>query len=380
MEQAGLYIHIPFCRSKCPYCAFVSSPCRDQAPPAIYLEALGKQLQDLSAHPWCQENIFATLFIGGGTPSIYSGKQLAKLVKQCLSGFSFVGNPEISVETNPNSVSVEKLTGLREAGINRLSIGVQSFSDHLLALVGRSHSSAEASRAIEHARQAGFDNINLDFIYGLPRQTAVDLRQTLDVAISHNPEHIALYEMTIEPDTPFAQLNENGKLNLPGHDEVAEMEAAAQEQLLAAGYGRYEISNYARPGNECRHNINYWQNGSYLGLGAGAVSCFDGFRVHNVADHLQYVHCVQQGIMPFHEGEALSVEASFRESVITGLRLTSGVSLARLLERYGLEPRKYYGKVIARFVEEDMLLFDNDMMRLTEKSLPVANQVLAELV
>lgn len=380
MEQVGLYIHVPFCRSKCPYCAFVSSSCGEKEPPAHYLAALGQHMTRLSEHSWCQEKTFSTLFVGGGTPSIYSGEQLAGLVEQCLALFPFVSGPEISVEANPNTISVEKLSRLREAGVNRLSIGIQSFSDHLLALAGRTHTSEDACSAITCARQAGFENINLDFIYGLPGQRAEDLRQTLDTAIEKGPEHIALYEMTIEPDTPFAQLAEKGRLDLADHDEVAEMEVAAQEQLKRAGYGRYEISNYARPGKECRHNINYWQNGSYLGLGAGAVSCFDGFRVRNVADYHQFVDCIQQGIEPFQEGEGLSVEAGFRESVITGLRMLAGVSVAKLRQKYGLEPQKYYGKIIARFVEQDMLRFEDDMMRLTEKSLPVANQVLAELV
>jgi oxygen-independent coproporphyrinogen-3 oxidase len=380
MDDAGLYIHIPFCRSKCPYCGFVSSPCRDREPPLSYLEALKKQIADLAEHPWCQERSFVTLFIGGGTPSIYAAAQLAELVQRCLAAFQFVEHPEVSMEANPNTLSAEKLARLREAGINRLSLGVQSFSAPLLALAGRSHSSEEASLAVEWARQAGFDNLNLDFIYGLPRQRLEDLRQTLELAVSHQPEHLALYELTIEPHTPFARLHQEGKLTLPAHDEVAEMEEMAQKILQAAGYGRYEISNYARPGRECRHNINYWQNGSYLGLGAGAVSCFDGLRVRNVSEPSQYMHCLQQGRMPFLEAEALSNEAAFRESVITGLRMLDGVSLTRLWERYGLEPRKYYGKVIARFVEQDMLFFQGDRMRLTEKSLPVANQVLAELV
>jgi oxygen-independent coproporphyrinogen-3 oxidase len=341
---------------------------------------LRKQVDVLSAHPWCREQSFATLFVGGGTPTIYSGAQLAGLVKHCLTQFPFIDNPEVSVETNPNTVSAGKFALLREAGVNRLSIGVQSFADTLLTAAGRSHSAAEAISAVEQARNTGFDNINLDFIYGLPRQTVSDLRQTLEVAVSLHPEHIALYEMTIEPDTPFARMTDNDKLSLPGQDEVAEMEESAQDQLKASGYGRYEISNYARPGRECRHNINYWQNGSYLGLGASAVSCFDGFRVVNVADHQQYVRCVQQDVMPFDNGEGLSVEAGFRESVITGLRMTAGVSVTKLRQRYGLDPQEYYGKVIAGFVKQDMLFFDGDMMRLTEKSFPVANQVLAALV
>ena len=334
----------------------------------------------MADHPWVSQQKFATIFVGGGTPTIYDGQRLARLIRQCLSRFQFAAAPEISIETNPNTVSFPDLAAIREAGVNRLSIGVQSFADHLLATIGRSHSRATAVAAITAARRAGFANINLDFMYGLPGQTVADWRQTLEMALNFAPEHLALYELTIEPGTPFAAMEAKGELLLPDHDQLADMEELAVSQLAAAGYRRYEISNFSRPGRECRHNSNYWRNGSYLGLGAGGVSCFDGLRLRNVDDFCQYEKLVAGDIMPVADGEALSLAAGFRESVVMGLRMRDGVSIRDLQARYGIEAKGYYGEILVGFVATDMLSVEGDRLRLTDKAFPLANQVLAELV
>ena len=375
----GLYVHIPFCRSKCGYCAFTSYPCLT-APPADYLAACAQEAARLAASDWVQARQFATLFIGGGTPTIYAGEQLAGLIRELLARFAFVDQPEITVEANPNTVTREKLAQLRAAGVNRLSLGIQSFSDPLLTAIGRSHTQAEALAAIQAARAAGFENLNLDLIYGLPGQTLADLRESLELALDRAPEHLALYELMVEPGTPLACEVEEGRVPLPDDDAMAEMEAMAQELLASAGYQRYEIANFAWPGCECRHNLNYWHNGSYVGLGAAAVSCLSGLRLKSVADPTRYAALVGKGEPSYAEAEALGLEARFRETVIMGLRLLEGVSLAELAARFGLTPCGYYGTTVERLVERGLLILNDDSMRLSEQALPVAHQVLAELV
>lgn len=375
----GLYVHIPFCRSKCGYCAFTSFPCLG-SPPADYLGALLQEADRVAAWEWAKTRRFASLFIGGGTPTIYEGEQLAGLIRDLGARFALAPDAEITVEANPNTVTMEKLIQLREAGVNRLSLGIQSFSDPLLATIGRSHSSAEALAAIGAARAAGFDNLNLDLIYGLSGQSVADLRASLEMALEHSPEHLALYELMVEPNTPMAAWAEEGRVTLPDDDTMAEMEAMAQELLASAGLQRYEVANFARPGSECGHNLNYWHNGSYLGLGAAAVSCLSGLRLKSVADPAQYAALIAKGESPYAESEALGLQARYRETVIMGLRLLEGVSLSALSSRFGLTLAEVYGTTVERLVERGLLILGDDSMRLSEQALPVAHQVLAELV
>lgn len=378
-QSPGLYIHIPFCRSKCAYCSFISYPCAGQAPEE-YLNALRQQASVMAEHPWVQKRTFASLFIGGGTPTIYDRRLLSGLITTCLSLFNFVGQPEVTVETNPNTISFEKLVALKYGGVNRLSIGVQSFSDNVLQAIGRSHSAAEAHNAIRMAREVGFDNINLDFIYGLPSQTLGDWKQSLDTALSYGPEHLALYELMIEEGTPFAERERKGELQRPSEGTVVKMATIAQEKLKKSGYMRYEISNFCKPRKQCVHNINYWENGSYLGLGAAAVSTLSGLRIKNVADPHTYISLVTEASPPFFDAECLSLEARFRETIIMGLRMLLGVSLDSLQERFGLMPQEYYGEVLDDLLHQKLVKIKDNKLRLTQKGLPVANQVLARLV
>lgn len=376
-EPPGLYLHIPFCKSRCAYCSFNSHAC--QSPPAAYLAALAGQIRFWAEQEWCRERRFSTLFVGGGTPTIY-GETLAALVTLCRTSFDFTEEPEITVEANPNTVSLPALTALRRAGVNRLSLGVQAFSDRLLAGLGRSHTTAEADAAIKAARRAGFANLNLDLMYGLPGQSATDWRESLEQALAQAPEHLACYELTIEEGTPFAGLVEGGALTLPGEEEALVMAELTHDLLARAGLKRYEISNYAGPGRECRHNLNYWRNGDYLGLGAGAVSCLSGFRFSTVAEPEAFTRLVQAGIPPLAEAECLPLAARFRESVVMGLRMIEGVSFARLQRRFGLTPPGYYGKMLDDLQAQGLVAVTPDSLRLTEAGLPVANQVLARLV
>ena len=261
-----------------------------------------------------------------------------------------------------------------------MSLGVQAFSDRLLAGLGRSHTVAEACAAIKAARRAGFANLNLDLMYGLPGQRLADWQDSLAQAIAHGPEHLACYELTIEEETPFGRLVEKGKLVLPHEEEALAMAECTHALLAQAGLARYEISNYAAPGRECRHNLNYWRNGGYLGLGAGAVSCLSGFRFSTVAEPEAFAGLVQAGRPPLGEGECLPLTARFRESVVMGLRMIEGVSFAPLQRRFGLTPPSYYGKILDDLQQQGLIAVSHDSLRLTEAGLPVANQVLAQLV
>lgn len=376
-EPPGLYLHIPFCKSRCAYCSFNSHAC--QSPPAAYLAALTSQIRHWAGQQWCRERTFITLFVGGGTPTIY-GEELAALIRLCLKSFTFAEEPEVTVEANPNTVNEQALTDLRRAGVNRLSLGVQAFSDRLLGALGRSHTKAEADAAIKAARRAGFASINLDLMYGLPGQSSADWQESLSQALACGPEHLACYELTIEEETPFARLVERGELILPEEEEVLAMAELTHDLLAQAGLPRYEISNYAAPGNQCRHNRNYWRNGSYLGLGAGAVSSLSGFRFSTVEEPELFAALVHKGELPLDEGECLPLAARFRESVVMGLRMTEGVSLARLQRRFGLTPAGYYGKMLEELQQQGLVEVCHDRLRLSEAGLPLANQVLARLV
>lgn len=376
---ATIYIHIPFCLAKCQYCSFVSYPHGGHDLDA-YLAALIKDMTTMTAHPWAEERIFTSLFIGGGTPTVYDADPLAGLIEQCLRLFRFIAEPEVTVETNPDAISPAKLQTLRKAGVNRISIGIQSFNDNLLKTLGRTHSAATGRQAVTHARQAGFDNVSLDLMYGLPGQTMTDWLETLDITLHLEPNHLSMYELTVEPGTPLDKDIQAGKLLLPDEETALDMANTAYERLAAAGYERYEIANFARPGKRCRHNINYWQNGSYLGLGAGAVSCFSGLRVKNVTDPVAYAGMIKNGQLPFLEAEALSHDASFRETVIMGLRMINGISIEHLQNRFGFSPESYYGKTLTELLENNLIEIVDGHLLVSGKGLPVANQILSRLV
>lgn len=376
---AGLYIHIPFCVAKCPYCSFASRPLTGQDLTG-YLEAVLAQARAMASHPWTRGVRFASLFVGGGTPTVYPGADLARLIDSCLALLPFTANPEISVEANPNTVNREKLQTLRSAGVNRLSIGVQSFSDRILTAIGRAHTAKEAHLALDLARATGFTNLNLDLIYGLPEQTMADWQTSLATAMAIGPEHLSLYELMVEANTPFGEWQEAGKLALPTEDETVAMAEAIPHTLTTGGYSRYEISNYCRPGYQCAHNLVYWHNDSYLGLGAGAVSSFSGLRIKTVTDPPRFIKLLQAGRPPFQEAECLPREASFRETVIMGLRLVDGVTVRDLEKRFGLTPLAFYGAVLQKLADQGLIEEVAGHLRLTPKGLPIANQALAQLV
>jgi oxygen-independent coproporphyrinogen-3 oxidase len=373
----GLYIHIPFCRSKCDYCAFVSYPV-GKFKPAAYLTALHREINFWSKRTRAAR--FDSLFIGGGTPTILPTAELIRLLAVVRDRFAIASDAEITIESNPNTIDRDKLTALLTHGVNRLSIGIQSFNDPTLRRINRSHTAAEGRAAISLARTIGFNNLNLDLIYGLPGQTVAEWQETLSEAVALAPDHLAIYQLSVDPGSRFAAQIAQGCLLLPDDDEVATMAENSLTTMAASPLVRYEISNYARPGRRCRHNLIYWRNGSYLGLGAGAVANWAGLRIRNTPDPDLYQARLRGGEPAWLEGEALPRAASFRETVIMGLRLMEGVAPAELQERFKLDFADYYGAILRKLTDRQLLEFKDDRWRLTEVALPFANQVLAELV
>jgi oxygen-independent coproporphyrinogen III oxidase len=379
-SQAGLYLHVPFCRAKCPYCSFYSFP-PTTGDIRRYLDAVHAQMRQWALLPEIHDLTFATVFFGGGTPSILPVDVLAGLLHDLRRLFPFaVAEPEITIEVNPGTIDANGLHQLRTAGFNRLSVGVQSFDDRELLQLGRIHTGAEAVATIAAARRAGFDNCSFDLMYGLPGQTAGGWRQTLDRAMALAPVHLSMYELTMEPGTPFFTQVEQQQWALPAEDEVLAMMAAIEEAIGRSGLARYEISNYAVPGRECRHNINYWHNGSYLGFGPGAISAFGGERRATVADLAAFCRLPADGGSVWREVERLDAESAFRETVIIGLRMLAGVSITELRQRFGLDLCAYYGATLGLLLDQDLLVLQGDRLRLTRKGLPLANRVMAELV
>lgn len=381
---AGIYAHIPFCQSKCPYCSFVSYPGMDDSIKNNYMQALRRQAQALACHPWSRARKFHSLFIGGGTPSSVAAAETAAFVEACLDAYDFTAmpgrEPEVTLEANPNSINPDMLSQLRRAGVNRLSIGVQSFSDAMLRKIGRRHTVRAAVNAFEFARAAGFANINLDLMFGLPGQDLATWENSLQQAVALAPEHMSVYELTVEEGTPFAELARRKKLDLPPEEETLAMFEGAREILAAKGYRHYEISNYGRRGFACIHNINYWENGSYIGLGAGAVSCFSGVRIKSEENPVQFTQMINGGRVPFQEAEFLPLAARFRETVIMGLRMTAGVSVSRLEKQFGVGLQRYYGETLQGLLRQELLEEGAGRLRFTRKGLLLANRVMAQLV
>jgi oxygen-independent coproporphyrinogen-3 oxidase len=303
------------------------------------------------------------------------------MLDTCCQSFFFTGDtPEISIEVNPATVEEQELEQLFQAGFNRLSIGVQTFSNRELQLLGRLHTSEHAEATVRAAQRAGFADVSLDLMFALPGQTVSGWQETLARACDLGPDHLSIYELTIEEGSVFAQMKQQGKLSLPGEEQVLEMMAVTLEETAKNGLYRYEISSYARPGKECRHNINYWQNGPYIGIGAGAVSCLSGRRFRGIADIDEYCLRIETGQSPYVEMEELDTASRFRETVIMGLRMTAGVSIPELAERFGIEPVEYYGETIRHLQDSGLVVVEEEHLRLTDTGLRLANRVMAELV
>lgn len=378
--MAGLYIHVPFCSKKCPYCDFVSGPFPVEVQ-VEYLKAVRKEIAFMARRPDVSSMSFDTLYVGGGTPSVVPVRKLVSVLEAANDSFSWSNTPlEITVEANPESVTKEGLEELMRAGVNRLSLGIQDLSDNGLKALGRSHSVSDAFRAYGHAREAGFSAISLDLIYGFPGQSVKHWQQTLEQAVSLLPDHISCYELTVEKDTPLERAVSQGVVKLPEEDTVIALTDLTEDFLSDNGYEQYEISNFALYGKECRHNITYWENGAYLGIGCSSVSFLPPRRDRNTTDLQRYIDLMTKGRRAVDMSEVLDPETRFRESVVLALRLVKGISLHEFSARWGYDPVKYYGEKLSMPVERELIALDDNRLMLTKKGRRLADTVLSELV
>ena len=371
-----LYLHMPFCVRKCAYCDFLSFP-TDQETQNLYtrrlredIDAMGKKYGDIPVD---------TIFIGGGTPSVPDSALIVGIMEHVRKAFHVAEGAEISMEANPGTVTREKLTDYRRAGSNRLSFGLQSANDRELKLLGRIHTWAEFLESVHLARECGFTNINIDLMSALPGQTRESWKDTLKRVTDLNPEHISAYSLIIEDGTPFGEKygSEEGRKLLPDEDSEREMYHETKRFLRDCGYERYEISNYAKPGRACRHNIGYWTGLPYLGLGLGASSYMDGCRFAVNSDMKQYLE-EKPGM--FTDVEKLTKKDMEEEFFYVGLRMTAGVSLPEFERRFGVSAKDVYPGLMEMFVEEKAAVFQGDRFVLTDYGLDVSNYIMAQFL
>lgn len=348
-EELSLYIHIPFCVRKCGYCDFLSAPADEKARNR-YVQALLMEIERYQGTETADRKI-KTLYIGGGTPSILSVDQLDCIMQKIKYTFNFCDDIEASMEMNPGTASKEKCRALYQMGINRLSIGLQSTNDKELKTLGRIHSYEDFLNTYTWCREAGFQNINVDLMAALPYQTVESYTTGLRKIIRLAPEHISAYSLILEEGTPFYQKYNSGCYPLPDEEQECLMYRETEQILAQAGYERYEISNYAKKGYACRHNLVYWQGGDYLGLGLGSSSYMDGVRFHNTTDFNTYVN---QGAY-VEDREELSVQAKMEEFMFLGLRVMAGVSGTEFEKRFGKTMEDVYGDVLRKHEEEGLL-------------------------
>ncbi len=365
----GLYFHIPFCVAKCTYCDFNSHSGLARLYDS-YQEALIRELDQALA--LCNFQI-RTVYFGGGTPTIMPSGCFADILSHLPTGTKCI--EEVTVEANPATVTPAVLRSLKEAGVDRLSLGVQSMNDQELRLLGRIHDRQTAVRSIEMARDGGLDNLNVDLIFGLPDQTALNWQHTLEEVLVHEPDHVALYGLTLEPGTRLAQWVEQGKVCRAEDDLVADMYEYAVERLEAAGYDHYEISNWALPGKQCHHNLIYWNNESYLGIGAGAWSYWQERRWENIRDPEQYIMRCLEARSVIEESERVSQEQEIADTLMLGLRLTGGIQRRSFRTRFDMEPEQIYDYEIQELKKLGLLETDSVGIRLTDKGRLLGNEV-----
>lgn len=351
-EPVGLYLHFPYCRSRCTYCDFNAYAAPEADVQAAYIEALG---QDIRTEGSKRPFYVRSLFCGGGTPSLYGGEAIARILEASRQAFNFDPAAEVTLEANPGTVSEAQLRDFRVAGVNRLSFGVQTFKPELLKVLNRIHLPGEAEEAVRQARRAGFDNVSLDLMYGLPGQTLEDWQDTLRRALALAPEHLSIYQLTVEPGTRLEAQLRNGELQLPDEDVTWAMDRSLRGHLREAGFRRYEISNWSRPGRESVHNRIYWRDEPYLGLGCGATGFVDGWRIRRLLHPHAYARALAEGRSPIASAERMGSESALKDTLMMGLRTRYGVDLARLSRRYPelrvARLRRFFNGLPARWVE-----------------------------
>ncbi len=374
----ALYVHIPFCVARCHYCDFNTYAGLDSffEPYAV---ALATEIMRAGAERGRPP--VSSVFVGGGTPTVLPRDFLSQVIGACRDAFDIMEDAEITSEANPGTADASLFVALREMGVNRLSMGVQSFDDAELLWLGRIHGADEALAAYHAARRAGFENINLDFMFGLPGQSTETWKRTLDRAINLNPEHLSLYGLTIEHGTPLYDQVRRGLQAPPDDDHAADFYLLAADRLTAAGYDQYEISNWSLPGRQCRHNLVYWHHEPYLGFGAGAHSFIGDRRWWNVRPVPEYIKRVSAGAGPERDGESIERDTAMGEFMMLGLRLVhEGVTDAAFRCRFGVGLDEVFGDEIDRLVRRGLLERLSDRLRLTSGGRLLGNQVFAEFL
>jgi len=378
-NNIGLYVHIPFCMRKCRYCDFLSFECHDDRALSQYADALCREIS--ARYEEWPYRVVDTVYIGGGTPSILPPEDMKRVMDCIRDNFTIDENSEITIEANPATLDDKKLETYLEAGINRISIGVQSFDNSILNLLGRVHDKNDALNAVRMAKKSGFKNVNVDMMFGIPGQTFKMWRDSLRQCIFLRPEHISLYSLQIEEGTQFHKMMENGTLEPTADSADRTMYHDAIDMLVHAGYNHYEISNGALPGFESKHNLKYWSYKDYLGLGPGASSFIGGHRFKNTSSVLEYLNYIKQGLPPVkpEDVEHYTPREEMGVFVFTGLRTTEGFDIRDFEDTFNIDFFDVYDpSIITRM--RGLIEMNGFVMKLTDKGLDVSNKVMAEFV
>jgi oxygen-independent coproporphyrinogen III oxidase len=371
----GLYLHIPFCSAICNYCNF-NRGLFDEPLKTRYVAALAREIlqSPYGGRP------ADTVFFGGGTPSLLEPEEIAGLVDACARRFDLSTATEVTLEANPETVSVERLAAYRNAGVNRLSFGVQSLRDDELKRLSRLHSADRARRAFGEARGAGFDNVSLDLMMWLPGQRVDDWLESVDGVLALDPDHLSLYLLEVYPNAPLKEEMARSRWSLAPDDDAATMYLSAMDRLDAHGYEQYEISNVAKPGRASRHNLKYWSDGEWLGFGCGAHSTVDGARWKNVSATEDFIVAIGRHGAAATDRRLLSAQERLGDALFTGLRLVAGVDEGAIRARYGVDVWGRYGAELARSVDAGLLLREGGRLRLTRAGMLLANEVMSVFV
>lgn len=379
MKELGMYIHIPFCIRKCQYCDFISFE-NQQSKTEEYVSAIVKEIKGTKKE--IGEKELSTIYIGGGTPSILEIKEIEKIIDTIKKEFTISKSAEITIEVNPGTVTKEKLETYRRIGINRISIGLQSTNNEILKQIGRIHTYEQFLATYQMAREVGFQNCNVDLMLALPRQTLEILEESLEKVMALQPEHISVYSLIIEENTPMFQEYQNHEEMFPDEEKERSMYWKVKETLEKKGYQQYEISNFAKPGYESRHNVNCWNQEEYIGIGVAAHSYYQKTRYSNTTNLVNYIQNIQKGIGKKNRQiqEEQTNQEQKKEYMLLGLRKIEGVSIADFRSKFIQEPIQLYKKELNKLVKEQLIQIDEQRIRLTKKGLDFANLVWEEFV
>lgn len=375
----GVYIHIPFCHQICNYCDFNKVFFKNQ-PVDEYIEALGQEMRmTVENNPQTFTHI-ETIFLGGGTPTSLSVEQLTRLMELIHLYIPLEQVMEFSSEANPDELTHEKLMVLKKYGINRLSLGVQSFNQEILKKLGRTHSNEHVFKTLRDAKEIGFSNISIDLMYGLPGQTLEQWQETLDIAFSLGLPHFSAYSLIVEPKTIFYNLMNKGKLSLPGEDLEAKMYDMLMQQMEAHGLTQYEISNFAKKGFESTHNCIYWENDEYAGFGAGASGYLNNVRYQNIGPLRKYIEAVENGTLPLLDIHEVTKKERIEEEMFLGLRKTAGVSKQQFIEKFDVPMEQLFAEHIAKLETEGLIDNTEDVLKLSYNGRFVGNEVFQQFL